>query len=218
MTCSILYRTAWILLKRPLRVAQDVDAEVEANQSLCAARSAEIHALFRLHERSFGLRNLTYFMAYMAYVSATVDVMEAYSADPNRVQMATARLTFTIQILTHAAILTPGIRRSITQLRRRIASQSSNTSNTDNLAATTAHPSSLTRSTSPSRDGQLPQELSVVPAQQSGPQTMDLLQDLLDGLMPESRGQPEWSMGSTNVLDSNYLTTDNDVWDWFTTQ
>ncbi|OCF42308.1 hypothetical protein I317_03811 [Kwoniella heveanensis CBS 569] len=79
LTLNLLYRTAWILLQRPL--IRYENTHNEARQA-CVAKSTEIHMLFKLHDKTFNLRNITYIMAYMAYVSATIDVTEAVSLDP----------------------------------------------------------------------------------------------------------------------------------------
>lgn len=114
-------------------------------QQLCSTKSAEIHLLFTLHNRCFGLRNITYLLAYMAYVSATVDVAEALSGDSIRASTATKRLELTFRVLTRAAQHTPGIQNSIQHLRRKLASHHSDRSRGGALPSgiatpTTGHP------------------------------------------------------------------------------
>jgi len=138
---SLLYRTAWILLQRPL-IRYETHA-MEARRA-CVARSAELHSLFELHERTFNLRNITYLVAYVAYVSATVDVVEALSNDVSRSGPAAQRLELTLRVLTRAAGHTPGILRSIHHLRHKLRQPRSGrampgTSGT--ITPTTAHPS-----------------------------------------------------------------------------
>jgi hypothetical protein len=84
------------------------------------ARSAEIHQLFKLHDCTFHLRNLTYITAYSAYVSATVDVAEVISNQTGQSAEASSRLALTLHVLTQAAHHTPGIQRSIAHLRQRL--------------------------------------------------------------------------------------------------
>jgi hypothetical protein len=84
------------------------------------ARSAEIHQLFKLHDSTFHLRNLTYITAYSAYVSATVDVAEVISNQTGQSAEASSRLALTLHVLTQAAHHTPGIQRSIAHLRQRL--------------------------------------------------------------------------------------------------
>lgn len=114
---SILYRTTWILL---LRRSIRYEGSDGASRRACLARSTEIHQLFKLHQTTFLLRNLTYITAYSAYVSATVDVAEALSNQTGQSPEATTRLQLTLQVLTQAAHHTPGIQRSIAHLRHQL--------------------------------------------------------------------------------------------------
>jgi hypothetical protein len=128
------------LLQRPL-IRHDV-FNVQARQA-CVAKSAEINLLFRLHDKTFALRNITYIMAYMAYVTATVDVAEIMSGDPARSASAADRLELTLRVLTQAAHHTPGIQRSIHHLRNKLKQPSGQPSSLQSGATTptTAHPS-----------------------------------------------------------------------------
>ena len=82
-------------------------------------------------------------MAYMAYVTATVDVAEVMSGDPARSHSAVDRLELTLAVLTQAARHTPGIQRSIHHLRQKLKQPSGQPSSLQSGAATptTAHPS-----------------------------------------------------------------------------
>lgn len=137
---SILYRTTWILLQRPL-IRHDV-FKLQARRA-CVAKSAEIHLLFRLHEKTFALRNVTYILAYMAYVTATIDAGEIMSSDPSRSMPAADRLELTLRVLTQAAHHTPGIQRSIHHLRDKLKQPLGNPSigQSGTATPTTAHPS-----------------------------------------------------------------------------
>ena len=163
-------------------------------------------------------------MAYMAYVSATVDINEALDSDEHRARAGKTRLTFTLQILTQAAIHTPGIRRSISHLRRRIAGQTGAQSNGRRLESrTTAHPSFQggtmeTRAPSPTRDIDGGGEQSVIAmgnlqnGQTSGP-ALDL-EELFATLLPDQGASASWLGdlgGATQGQDGH------DVWDWFDT-
>lgn len=176
--CSILYRTTWILLQRPL-IRHDV-FNVQARQA-CVAKSAEINLLFRLHEKTFALRNITYIMAYMAYVTATVDVAEFMSGDPAGSVSAGERLELTLKVLTQAAHHTPGIQRSINHLRHKLKQTGGlPLSNQSGMATpTTAHPSSqaihadhISRAISESMDS------STIVAMQAGSQANNVTGDL----------------------------------------
>ncbi|WVF70007.1 hypothetical protein IAT40_004793 [Kwoniella sp. CBS 6097] len=138
LTLNLLYRTAWILLQRPL--IRYESTHHEARQA-CVAKSAEIHLLFELHDRTFSLRNITYIMAYMAYVSATIDVTEAVSLDPVRSSTAANRLELTLRVLTKAAHHTPGIQRSIHHLKQRLTASHTSQRGSRAVTPTTAHPS-----------------------------------------------------------------------------
>jgi hypothetical protein len=137
--CSILYRTAWILLLR--RFTNPGQPNTEARRA-CLARSAEIHQLFQLHDVTFQLRNLTYITAYSAYVSATVDVSEAIFNHSGLSAEASARLELTLRVLTKAAYHTPGIQRSIHHLGQRLSQPLRSVSEAPSGATTptTAHP------------------------------------------------------------------------------
>lgn len=139
---SLLFRTAWILLQRPFCRRQAFPARSQAAQQACIARSTEMHLLFCLHSKTFGLRNLTYLVAYMAYVAATVDLSEALHGDPGSSVLAQTRLSLTLRVLTHAAEHTPGIQRSISQLRQRLQGQQTAAFGAASGTATptTAHP------------------------------------------------------------------------------
>ena len=100
--------------------------------------------MFELHERTFALRNMTYLVAYAAYVSATVDVVEALSADAARSAPAAQRLELTLRVLTRAAGHTPGILRSIQHLRQKLRQPRSARAApgaSGMITPTTAHPS-----------------------------------------------------------------------------
>ncbi|KIR97133.1 hypothetical protein L804_05795 [Cryptococcus deuterogattii 2001/935-1] len=188
LTLNILYRTAWILLRRPMIGRESQLYDSRSAQQLCSTKSAEIHLLFTLHNRCFGLRNITYLLAYMAYVSATVDVAEALSGDSIRASTATKRLELTFRVLTRAAQHTPGIQNSIQHLRRKLASHHSDRSRGGALPSgiatpTTGHPTSDIRPEQIA-DGlaksQAPRTTSFDfnPAMQAGPTLEELIASL----------------------------------------
>lgn len=112
----------------------------DANQ-ICTVRSAEINILFGLHERTFRLCNITYLLAYMAYVTATIDVDEALCGDQTRSIPAKSRLELTLRVLTQASQHTPGIQRSIHHLRQQLAHHLDRSNFSGTTTPTTAHPS-----------------------------------------------------------------------------
>ncbi|XAO27529.1 hypothetical protein I312_106385 [Cryptococcus bacillisporus CA1280] len=188
LTLNILYRTAWILLRRPMIGRESQLYDSRSAQQLCSTKSAEIHLLFTLHDRCFGLRNITYLLAYMAYVSATVDVAEALSGDSIRASTATKRLELTFRVLTRAAQHTPGIQNSIQHLRRKLASHHSDRSRGGALPSgiatpTTGHPTSDIRPEQIAHGlakSHAPQTTSFDfnPAMQAGPTLEELIASL----------------------------------------
>ncbi|TIA89657.1 hypothetical protein E3P99_01961 [Wallemia hederae] len=123
LTLNLLTRTTWILLYRPYTLASPTppfsNTPFPDSIDICRRNAAEINALFGLHERSFGLCNMTYLMTYCAYVSATIDLAELLSNDPVRSHDAKERLVLTFHVLAKGAEYTPGLQRSIALLRQR---------------------------------------------------------------------------------------------------
>lgn len=182
---SILYRVAWILLHRPQRSRSSSAAEAYNANQICTSRSAEINLLFGLHERTFNLRNITYLLAYMAYVTATIDVDEAMSNEPSRSIPAKSRLELTLRVLTQASLHTPGIQRSIRHLRYKLDNRSVHSAISGTNTPTTAHPSASMA------QNQIAPEAITLDESQFGPSTSNIaavdlgFEELFASLLPE---------------------------------
>lgn len=225
---STLYRTAWILLLRP-NIRHDRLASDDARQT-CVEKSTEIHHLFSLHERSFGLRNITYIMAYMAYVSATIDVVEALSTDSTRSSQAVNRLELTLRVLNRAIHHTPGIQRSLHYLRQKLMptqhSRPITSIQSGAATPTAAHPLEATLSAA-----QIASKLSDASIRSAVQPEVDASRPSIFGDMPLGAGfdelfaslLPEFSVDANtgfNPFDQGgstaFLPMGNDDWENFT--
>ena len=92
---------------------------------MCTRMSTELHHLFRLHKRSFDLRNLSYIMCWaMArrplcpatvtdeqYSAATIDALDFHSSEPARSAAASERLGLTLHVLEKGSLQNTVIKR-----------------------------------------------------------------------------------------------------------
>ena len=140
ISCSMLYRSAQILLHRQsltsrLDNASPVPAQQEAqSRETCRTAAEEIHELSLLHGKTFEYRNLLYsklaprlcmltlpVVSYCVFLAASVNAVEIYSRSAERKQSAATRLALNIHVLEHGANRAPGITKSIETIKRRLA-------------------------------------------------------------------------------------------------
>lgn len=187
--------------------------EKQAAAQTCIARSAEINILFDMHERTFNLRNITYLLAYMAYVTATIDVDEAMSGDPARSIPAKQRLELTLRVLTQASAHTPGIQRSIHHLRQKLV-QRPDRLVSGTTTPTTAHPSATAQTQSGDLLAVSAGMSSLAESQASGGALDLAFEQLFASLLPEFAVENPISWSEFGMEDALPASTEDMDWLW----
>ncbi|KAI9637764.1 uncharacterized protein MKK02DRAFT_42136 [Dioszegia hungarica] len=123
---NVLYRASWILLHRvflshELPFQSNAPPEVATQAGvICSNMAEEMHQLFTLHNKSFKLRNMTYTTSWSMYSAALVNAMDFRNPDPVVSALATPRIMFSLHVLERASLVTPGIKRSIDLIKKRL--------------------------------------------------------------------------------------------------
>ncbi|ORY23135.1 fungal-specific transcription factor domain-domain-containing protein [Naematelia encephala] len=125
---NTLYRATWILLYRiflphgvPLRLHPPPQLALEAAKA-CTHAAEELHLLFMLYQKSFGLRFMTWTVSWSMYSAATINAIDFMSSDKSVSDKASERLIYSLHVLERGTNTTPGTRRSVEIIKQRLRS------------------------------------------------------------------------------------------------
>ncbi|KAL4881368.1 fungal-specific transcription factor domain-containing protein [Aspergillus karnatakaensis] len=119
---NILYHTILILTYRPFfawrwHVKLREHPLALRAQAVCIEQTIDVNKLFRAYGRLFNFQYQSYLISYCVYTAATIDVQLMQHDDKAVAEVASDRLSITLQMLETEVKQTPGIRRSIEIIR-----------------------------------------------------------------------------------------------------
>lgn len=118
ISCSLLYHSLKILLRRPYLSSPDTALRATALKT-CVLHSKLIHEIHVIYTRTFPHRLMTYQVSYCIYTAATVEAQQLRSAiEPTERDAAASRLSDAVRVLQYEAAHTPGSGRSLDTIRR----------------------------------------------------------------------------------------------------
>ena len=118
---NLLYHTFLIVLYRQYLQASQLPSLQPRVNSVCVSQAKIVHEFFIISGKSFNYKLMTYLVSYCGYTAAAVDVSEMTSEDSQARNDAATRLSVALKVLKTEARQTPGIRRSIGIIKRRLS-------------------------------------------------------------------------------------------------
>jgi hypothetical protein len=131
VSLNLLYHTTVILLYRPVVLgARDISQAGPAKAfQICLQATAAIHDLLILQSNTFGLSIISYLNVYCAYIAATVAVVrheqEVKMGEDSATSAERTGLSFLLDVLDRSAQGMPGLARSGSIIRKKMAAVTS---------------------------------------------------------------------------------------------